>query len=58
MTVVTQVRFLSLSRMPELQGKDPDTIKGELARIYGGRSEDIHLDLRDPKSPMAIIRNF
>ncbi len=51
---ISQVRFLSLSRVPDLKGKEPETIKAELTAKYDGRPEKIDLDL-EGDSPMAIL---
>lgn len=43
MTSVVQTRFISLSRFPELKGKDPETIQNELAAKYGSESGKVEL---------------
>lgn len=48
---ITQVRFISLSRFPELDGQDSKTIKDKLAAKCD--SEKIDLDL---ENNMAILQ--
>ena len=52
---ITQVQFHSLSRFPELKGKDPETIRTELSARLKVSPHKIELDLNDQENPMSII---